>query len=86
MTQSSYITGANNIFLILGWDETTSLEPVTSNRPSIHIIDDRRMNMNMDVMTIDRWKPKCLEKTGVLHFLSSDVGNISTFQDATFFL
>jgi len=59
MTQSSYITGAKNIFLILGWDKTMSLEPVTSNRPSIHIVDDRWINTNMDVMTIIRLKPKC---------------------------
>jgi len=43
------------------------------------------MNTDSDVMTTDRWKPKCLEKTGVLNLLSSDVGNIFTLQNATFF-
>jgi hypothetical protein len=43
------------------------------------------MNMNMVVMTIDRWKLKHMEKTGVLNLLSYDVGNIFTFQEATFF-
>jgi hypothetical protein len=60
MTQSSYITGENNIFLILGWDKTMSLETATSNRPSVHTIDDRWMNMIVDVMKIDRWKIKVL--------------------------
>jgi hypothetical protein len=75
LTQS-YITGANNIFLILGWDETLFLEPVTYNRPSLRTTDNRLMNMNIDVMTTDWWKPKCLEKTGILNLLFSDDGNI----------
>lgn len=61
MTQSSYITGANNIFLILGWDKTMPLEPVTSNRPRIHIVDDIWMNMNMDVMASD-WNQSVTRK------------------------
>ena len=83
MTPSSYITEANKICLILGWDETMSLVPVTSNRPSTHTTDDRWMNMNTHVMIIDRQKPKRLGKTGVLNLLSSDDGN--TFQEVTLF-